>query len=341
MTTQESPQVVGDQILAAGGEEQAAGWSHDHPRMIVRSAFQFLERDFPPIEPIAGGVFLAPQIVMVYARPGVGKTYFSLTFAMALALGQKVDVCGWQVGEEPLPVLYVDGEMDGEEMQERIENLLRGSGTWQTRTEPSLYILSRADMFDATGKGIPDLSDPLGREAIEDAIEQVGAKVVIIDNLSSLVIKGDENSSEDWAEINQWLLRLRAMGLHVMVVHHAGKSGSQRGSSKREDNVNMIVKLEHPEDYEASDLGRFVLSLDKVRRVTKGSEVAKREVRIVERFGGQWLEATFPEADNESRILAAYESGITSPTEIAKEIGLSKSTASRHLKRLREHRRIH
>ncbi|MEO1087761.1 MAG: AAA family ATPase, partial [Acidobacteriota bacterium] len=255
MIDRESPQIVGDRILAAGGEEQEAGWSHDHPRMIVRSAFQFLERDFPPMEPIAGSVFLAPQIVMVYARPGVGKTYFSLTFAMALALGQHVDVCGWRVGEKPLPVLYVDGEMDGEEMQERIENLLRGSGTWQTRTEPSLHILSRADMFDATGKGIPDLSDPLGREAIEDAIDQVGAKVVIIDNLSSLVIKGDENSSEDWAEINQWLLRLRAKGLHVMVVHHAGKSGAQRGSSKREDNVNMIVKLEHPEDYEASDLG--------------------------------------------------------------------------------------
>ena len=41
--------------------------------------------------------------------------------------------------------------------------------------------------------------------------------------------------SPHFAPMQQWLLRLRRRGVSVLVVHHAGKNGDQRGISKRED----------------------------------------------------------------------------------------------------------
>jgi putative DNA primase/helicase len=44
-----------------------------------------------------------------------------------------------------------------------------------------------------------------------------------------------ENDSDAWSPIQQWLLQLRRRGLAVLIVHHAGKTGGQRGTSRRED----------------------------------------------------------------------------------------------------------
>ena len=49
---------------------------------------------------------------MVYAKRGVGKTHFALGVAYAVAAGAKF--LSWQA-ETPRKVLYIDGEMPGEE----------------------------------------------------------------------------------------------------------------------------------------------------------------------------------------------------------------------------------
>ena len=36
-------------------------------------------------------------------------------------------------------------------------------------------------------------------------------------------------------QFQEWLLRLRRRGVSVLIVHHAGKGGEQRGKSRRED----------------------------------------------------------------------------------------------------------
>ena len=35
----------------------------------------------------------------------------------------------------------------------------------------------------------------------------------------------------------------------VLIVHHAGKGGQQRGTSRREDVLDTSISLRHPEDY--------------------------------------------------------------------------------------------
>ena len=45
------------------------------------------------------------------------------------------------------------------------------------------------------------------------------------------------------AVANEWILYLRAKGKSVIFVHHAGKNGKQRGSSRREDVLDTVIFL--------------------------------------------------------------------------------------------------
>ena len=56
---------------------------------------------------------------------------------------------------------------------------------------------------------------------------------LILDNLSSLTAALRENDSDSWSPIQQWLLRLRRRGISVLIVHHAGKGGEQRGNADK------------------------------------------------------------------------------------------------------------
>jgi putative DNA primase/helicase len=78
---------------------------------------------------------------------------------------------------------------------------------------------------------------------------------------------GKENESESWAPIQEWILSLRRRGISVLFVHHAGKGGAQRGTSKREDVLDTVIVLRHPDNYSPSDGARFEVHLDKARGV--------------------------------------------------------------------------
>ncbi len=92
-------------------------------------------------------------------------------------------------------------------------------------------------------------------------------KILILDNLSCLTPGLNENEKDQWDEINQWLLKLRFLGVAVIMVHHAGKSGDQRGTSGREDNIDVSIHLKHPQDYKPSDGAVFDVEFKKSRGV--------------------------------------------------------------------------
>ena len=50
-------------------------------------------------------------------------------------------------------------------------------------------------------------------------------------------------------------LSLRRRGISVLLDHHAGRNGEQRGTSKREDVLDTMLTLRHPADYLTSDFG--------------------------------------------------------------------------------------
>jgi putative DNA primase/helicase len=44
---------------------------------------------------------------------------------------------------------------------------------------------------------------------------------------------GRENEAESWSPVADWVLHLRRRGIAVILIHHGGKNGQQRGTSKR------------------------------------------------------------------------------------------------------------
>jgi putative DNA primase/helicase len=123
-------------------------------------------------------------------------------------------------------VLYIDGEMPAETMQERLAAIVAGF-TKQPPEDDYFRIL----MADLSSDGLPDLATPDG-QAWFDA--QVGdAEVLFIDNISTLVCSGIENEAEGWQSMQSWTLCYRRAGRTVVLLHHAGKGGAQRGTSRR------------------------------------------------------------------------------------------------------------
>ena len=50
-----------------------------------------------------------------------------------------------------------------------------------------------------------------------------------------------------------WLLELRRRGMTVLLIHHAGKSGDQRGTSAREDIMDTVISLRRPREYSMAE----------------------------------------------------------------------------------------
>ena len=176
---------------------------------------------------------------MIYSPRGVGKTLFGLGSGYAISAAETF--LGFEV-EAPQKVLYVDGEMPARVMQERLAAIIRGFGK-QPPSENHFRLLC-ADLFEF---GLPDLATPAGQAWFDARIGDTN--VIFLDNISTLVRSGKENEAESWRPLQGWLLRQRRLGRTVMFLHHAGKGGAQRGTSNREDVLDTVISLRHPNDY--------------------------------------------------------------------------------------------
>jgi putative DNA primase/helicase len=65
--------------------------------------------------------------------------------------------------------------------------------------------------------------------------------------------------------VNQWFLELRFAGITTIFLHHANKDGGQRGTSGREDNIDISILLDWPKGYVTGDGCKFVAKFKKAR----------------------------------------------------------------------------
>lgn len=292
----------------------------------------------PPSSLTEGDVWTAEQLAMVYAPRGIGKTWFGMSLAVAMATGS--ELCGWQV-VEPVPVLYVDGEMAFHMQRDRFAQLVKGSGS--ATAEAPLSLLSNVRAHRAHNIGLPDLGGAEGQQWLERLLGP--ARVLVLDNLSSLIRASDESEGSDWSPVANWLVSLRASGLCVVMVHHANKSGDQRGTSRREDALDLVMKLGRPDDYEAEDGCRMTLEITKARSLS-GVQVAPLILTLTEReAGGLWFDWQYRNADARARALQIFRADphatLTEISSMLASEGLEpphRATISRWLKPLREGR---
>lgn len=279
----------------------------------------FMAEDIPPRKHILSPWLPEQGIAMIFAPRGIGKTFFSLEIAYSIASGG--EFLGWKAREKT-PVLYLDGEMAQADLQARFKGISEGKPDI-----PKDYF--RIITPDRQPLGAPNLSDFHSQTCLKPFVED--AKLIIVDNISTLCRGGNENDAESWDAVQNWALQLKAQGRSVMFIHHAGKSGQQRGTSKREDVMDTVILLKRPADYKTSEGARFEVHFEKARGFT-GAESEPFELSLHSDSGRyQWHKKSLEEKTYEKVVRLAKEAGL-SQSEIASEIGVNKSTVSRHIK---------
>jgi hypothetical protein len=309
------------------------------PEIIVEDMYEIADLEIPERELVIDPWLKERQLGLVFAKRGVGKTYFCLSVACAVATG--TDLFGWEI-PKARRVLYIDGEMDLADLRLRIAGILAGRNA--QLEEGKLSILSR-DRMMMLGKRLNYLTESTVREAVLNAIPE-GTELVVLDNLSCLV-GGEENDSQAWDAVQDFILALRFRGIAVVMVHHAAKGGQQRGTSRREDVLDFSIKLESPHDTEEDDPGgRFKVVWSK-RRGFSGKDAPSFEARLDVQEDGTvvWTQAE-ADATQTDRVIEGYwelfNENSKAPTvrQLAEYLELTKSYVHRLVKRAKEEGRI-
>lgn len=261
----------------------------------------------------------AGGLIMVYGPRGIGKTFFVLSLALSLCQG--TSFLKWDV-QKSVGALMVDGEMSINMLKERLLVLLKDSNS----PARPLFILSGEHVYLKVGTDLCLTDQKVQNNVLNflDKKNEIGA--VVMDNISCLFTGLRESDKQDWEKIMPFLLAMRRRGIAVILVHHSGKSGDQRGTSGREDLLDAVVKLD-PVPGKENEGATFVVRFSKCRGIY-GNEVEPIEVSLNTEVTGSWLWKEWQESALE-RMISLIKDGIDTVTDLANELEVSKAFVSK------------
>lgn len=288
-------------------------------RAKVVSLSELLSREIPPRENILTPIIPCQGLVLIHASRGVGKTHLAVGITCAVASGGSF--LKW-TADKPRGVLLLDGEMPAVVLQERFAHAVQASDK-KPVIDPKIITPDFQEL------GMPDLSTEEGQATIEK--ELGGIDLIIVDNISTLCRNGRENEAEGWIPVQEWALRMRSSGRSVMFIHHSGKGGNQRGTSKREDVLDTVIGLRRPKDYDPQSGAIFEVHFEKSRGIF-GDDTAAFEAALRADEKGQttWTVRTIEESTLE-KVVIRLKDGYTQK-EIAGDLELSKGYISKLIK---------
>jgi hypothetical protein len=304
------------------------------PKLRALTAAELLAADIPERRTILDPILSTKSLVLLYGPRGVGKSFLALGIAWAAATGGRF--LDWQA-PKPRRVVYIDGETAASELSAR----LRLFG----QTPPEMLTFLLGDLHPRS-EGLPDLGSLEGQRALLQHWHDAPPDLLVLDNLASLVAPRytpRQGGGDLWSAIQRFLLHMRRTGTAVLVVHHADKKGRQRGTSRREDLLDLVLALRPPRNHAAGDApregARFEIHFEKARGL-HGDAVTPIEARLapdttMRGMGGtrwQWGPTERSELD---RVAALLKDGLN-PTQIARELGISKSKSYRLRERVLE-----
>ena len=238
-----------------------------------------------PILPEAG-------YVLVVGEPGVGKSFYLMALLSKMSEGLSIKPYdnflpnGWvdeygkynnPVHPTPVKCMFIDGEMSIYDWQERNADL---------NLSDNLIVFTRELLKNGNGQMI-NLGINKDRENLLKLICDLDVKVVAFDNLASLCVGLDENSSKDYGPVNNFFLELRNRGITVIVVHHTGNNGMQRGTSARRGNIDGEIYFKPSRKSESDNDCDFVISVKKYRiKKCHSHLLADKKVSFVD---GRWV----------------------------------------------------
>lgn len=305
---------------------QSAAQSEPQPRGAAVSLRRLKQLKLEDELQLLGSLILARSIGMIFGQRGSGKSFLAMLISYAVAARKHLSP--WGEGKGAV-ICYLDGEMRIRGFRDRLNQLdaFNSDDASRAGVAGSFYVVSR----DLAGSPIGSIDTDEGQDAI-DAQLPPDVKFIVIDNLSAWTSGGAEDV-KSWQSIKTWLIAKRLKGIAVLILHHAGKGGAQRGTSAHEDllDYSMQVSPHHlPDEPEKT---AFTVEHTKLRDHLP-------ELKTVHLFTiwteGEALKFNVSALTTRSealrdRILELLESGLNQ-TQIAGELKVHKSTVSRVVK---------
>ena len=304
---------------------------------LVQSATELAARDIPEREDIITDLLHTQALGMVFAHRGIGKTRAVADMADAIARGRRF--LAWDV-EKPRRVLFMDGELPAVDLQ-AIFGQVCGP-----KPSPLLDVISSEDFY-ATEHAPLTLNNIVHQQRLLGLLKELERadrrpEVIFFDNLSSMTYGTDENDNSDQDSILRFMLELRHLGYTVILVHHTGKGGDQRGASRREDFLDVSIKLADPPEPSTAGNAKFVLEFAKIRR--KMPEPSTLECELVDDGTGRlvWMWNTL-EQKIESWVETLRLVQTMKPRtqeEMVTVLNIGKGAVSKHLKKARDRKML-
>jgi hypothetical protein len=281
----------------------------------------FLNMKIPPRTCLLSPWLPSSGLTQVYAYRGVGKTFFALNVAYAVASG--TSFLNWNC-PTPKRVLYIDGEMPAADMQDRLRSI-KGDNVITSYN----FMLITPDFQDF---GTPNLATAEGQQELESYTDE--ADLIVVDNISTLCRTGKENDSDQWTPVQRWALKMRSERRSVLFVHHANKNGGQRGTSGREDVLDTVIALRKPQGSSPTEGANFEVHFEKNRGFTGSDAQSFNASLAIENGQQKWLRQSLVDSTFNRCVALANEG--KNGAEIARELNINKSTVSRHLAKAKD-----
>ena len=211
-------------------EEQA---QLPEPATVIRSGEELVSSDVPEPDTIVDPFLLCGTVTLFYAKPKVGKTFVGLELLQCVSNGQPF--LDYKV-PKPVGALFLDGELGLRQLKARVEKIGHG---------PGARYLNAGEFGQKAGHAL-DLTRADHQQWILDYVLAEDLALVIVDNLSCLVPRKDENDNTDPGLLSFFGLcnRLKANCRSVVLIHHAGHDGRHpRGASVVQSYVDTVIAL--------------------------------------------------------------------------------------------------
>lgn len=281
----------------------------------VPQPIQFVMHPFLPVQGIA----------FIYAATGMGKTLFTLNVAYAIAGGG--DFLKYSCSK-PLRVLYIDGEMPYPQLHSRVMQIAQQQG--KLDFGENLMFLTPDKVLPFR---VPMIDDSFGQNLYISLIEKYKVDVIIFDNLSMLT-SIDENKSNEWKIVQDFLLYLRSIGKTIIVVHHSGKDKlGYRGSSRMLDCADVAISLQPVNEdclEEENTFGKKFKIVYQKARMFGGKDSLPFEATLENSY---WSHRSMDQTDME-KVVELVGMKMTQ-RDISKELLLSLSKVNRLIKKAR------
>jgi hypothetical protein len=236
---------------------------------------QWVVRKIEPTDKLLGDLLTTTSRILFSADTGLGKTMVSLAWAFAMGLGRHF--LHWK-GHRKARILYLDGEMPRDLLQERVVLACQWFGIKPSQAE-NVSLLSTEDV------DMPPLNTEEGQVWLDNFIDdEDGFDFIIFDNLSTLTtgIMKEEESTQAMKPYMQSLTKRR---IGHMWIHHTGHDKSRGyGSKVREWQMDTVMVGEQVDRDHVS----FNLNFTKARR-RKPSNASDFEDVHIELRDGVWV----------------------------------------------------